>query len=83
MHSNTHFRVLALTATPGSKPEDVQELCDAMHVSHIEIRDEHSPDLKQYVFDKVRIPVPLPSGRVINCRASCHAGNRTTYRGNE
>ena len=53
MHKNPHFRVLALTATPGSKPDDVQELCDALHISHIEIRDEFSPDLKQYLFDKV------------------------------
>ena len=53
MNKNPHFRVLALTATPGSKPEDVQELCDALHISHIEIRDEFSPDLKQYIFDKV------------------------------
>ena len=60
MHRNPHFRVLALTATPGSKPEDVQELCDAMHISHIEIRDEFSSDLKQYSFDKVRIPMPFP-----------------------
>ena len=53
MHKNPHFRVLALTATPGGKPEDVQELCDALHISHIEIRDEFSPDLKQYIFNKV------------------------------
>lgn len=53
MHKNPHFRVLALTATPGSKPEDVQELCDTLHISHIEIRDEFSPDLKQYIFQKV------------------------------
>ncbi|KAF9651402.1 P-loop containing nucleoside triphosphate hydrolase protein [Thelephora ganbajun] len=52
MHKNPHFRVLALTATPGGKPDDVQELCDALHISHIEIRDEFSPDLKQYIFEK-------------------------------
>lgn len=53
MHKNPHFRVLALTATPGSKPEAVQELCDSLHISHIEIRDESSPDLKQHIFQKV------------------------------
>lgn len=57
MHKNPHFRVLALTATPGGKPEDVQELCDALHISHIEIRDEFSPDLKQYLFQKVCLAV--------------------------
>lgn len=57
MHKNPHFRVLALTATPGGKPEDVQELCDALHISHIEIRDEFSSDLKQYIFQKVYFAV--------------------------
>lgn len=80
MHRNPHFRVLALTATPGSKPEDVQELCDALHISHIEIRDEFSPDLKQYIFNKVFPFVTSPLKRFVDSR---HVGNRTTYRGNE
>ena len=53
MHKNPHFRVLALTATPGGKPEAVQEICDSLHISHIEIRDERSPDIKQHIFQKV------------------------------
>lgn len=53
MHRNPHFRVLALTATPGGKPEAVQEICDSLHISHIEIRDERSSDLKQHIFQKV------------------------------
>jgi ERCC4-related helicase len=66
MHKNPHFRVLALTATPGSKPEDVQQLCDALHISHIEIRDEFSPDLKQYIFEKVCASVSYPPERLID-----------------
>jgi ATP-dependent DNA helicase MPH1 len=53
MAKNPHFRLLALTATPGSKPEAVQEIVDALHISHIEIRDENSLDLRQYMFKKV------------------------------
>jgi ATP-dependent DNA helicase MPH1 len=53
MNKNPHFRVLALTATPGNTPDDVQEVCDALHISHIEIRDEFSPDLKEYIHKKV------------------------------
>ncbi|KAL7285681.1 hypothetical protein ACG7TL_000786 [Trametes sanguinea] len=53
MQHNPHFRILALTATPGSKPEAVQEIVDALHISHIEIRDESDHDLKKYLHTKV------------------------------
>lgn len=43
------IRVLALTATPGSKLETVQEVIDNMGVSHVEIRTEESMDIRQYV----------------------------------
>lgn len=42
-------RVLALTATPGSKVEAVQEVIDNMGISHVEIRTEESMDIRQYV----------------------------------
>lgn len=83
MHKNPHFRVLALTATPGSKPEDVQELCDALHISHIEIRDEFSHDLKQYIFDKVYFYIVPPREFVGFYASTFHLGNRTTYCGDE
>jgi len=53
MAKNPHFRVLALTATPGNNPEAVQLLIDGLHISRIEIRDEDSLDLKQYIHKKV------------------------------
>jgi len=52
---NPHFRVLALTATPGSTRDAVQVVVDNMHISHIEIRNEQSLDLRQYVHKKVRV----------------------------
>ncbi|KAF4572694.1 3'-5' DNA helicase [Pleurotus pulmonarius] len=52
MAKNPHFRILALTATPGGTPEKVQDLVDALHISHIEIRDEHSLDLKPFIHEK-------------------------------
>ncbi|KAI0361846.1 P-loop containing nucleoside triphosphate hydrolase protein [Trametes cingulata] len=52
MQHNPHFRIMALTATPGSKPEAVQEIVDALHISHIEIRNESDPDLKKYLHTK-------------------------------
>ena len=52
MAQNPYFRVLALTATPGSTPKAVQDVVDALHISHIEIRDEQSPDLAPYLHGK-------------------------------
>lgn len=52
MAKNPHFRVLALTATPGGRPEAVQAIVDGLHVSHVEIRDEQSLDLAPYLHKK-------------------------------
>ncbi|KAL7932798.1 P-loop containing nucleoside triphosphate hydrolase protein [Trichoderma chlorosporum] len=46
------FRVLALTATPGSKVETVQEVIDNLGISHCEIRTEESLDIRQYVHQR-------------------------------
>lgn len=54
MAKNPHFRVLALTATPGNNAESVQSLVDGLHISRIEIRNEESLDLKAYIHKKVR-----------------------------
>ncbi|KAF8559410.1 P-loop containing nucleoside triphosphate hydrolase protein [Imleria badia] len=52
MAKNPHFRVLALTATPGSTPDAVQAIVDSLHISRIEIRDEGSLDLREYMHKK-------------------------------
>ncbi|MCJ1252677.1 3'-5' DNA helicase [Lignoscripta atroalba] len=46
---NTSFRVLALTATPGSSVEGVQEVIDGLGIQRVEIRTEESIDIRQYV----------------------------------
>jgi ATP-dependent DNA helicase MPH1 len=46
------IRVLALTATPGSKIETVQEVIDNLGISHCEIRTEESIDIRQYVHER-------------------------------
>lgn len=53
MAKNPHFRLIALTATPGSNPMAVQNLVDGLHISHIEIRNEESIDLREYIHHKV------------------------------
>lgn len=46
---NKSFRVLALTATPGSTVEAVQEVIDGLDISKVEIRTEQSLDIREYV----------------------------------
>ncbi|KAK2785549.1 3'-5' DNA helicase [Emmonsiellopsis sp. PD_33] len=49
---NPSFRVLALTATPGSTVETVQEVIDGLNISRVEIRTEHSLDIREYVHSR-------------------------------
>ncbi|KAM5462814.1 3'-5' DNA helicase [Microsporum audouinii] len=49
---NTSFRILALTATPGSTVETVQEVIDGLNISRVEIRTEESLDIREYVHAK-------------------------------
>ncbi|KAF2270731.1 P-loop containing nucleoside triphosphate hydrolase protein [Lojkania enalia] len=46
---NPSFRILALTATPGSDVESVQKVIDSLDISRIEIRTENSLDIRQFV----------------------------------
>lgn len=46
---NESLRILALTATPGSTVETVQNVIDGLDISRIEIRTEHSLDIRQFV----------------------------------
>ncbi|KAL2000508.1 hypothetical protein VTN02DRAFT_2976 [Thermoascus thermophilus] len=46
---NKSFRVLALTATPGSTVESVQAVIDGLDIARVEIRTEQSLDIREYV----------------------------------
>lgn len=46
------FRVLALSATPGSDLEAVQKVLANLMISHIELRTEDSPDITQYTHQR-------------------------------
>ncbi len=60
------FRILALTATPGSKVEAVQDVIDGLGISHVEIRTENSLDIKPYVHQRDEDIVLLdPSDEII------------------
>ncbi|MBW0473351.1 hypothetical protein O181_013066 [Austropuccinia psidii MF-1] len=60
MRFNPHFRVLALTATPGSDPEKVQGVIDNLHIGHVEVRTEESMDIKPYTKNKEIILEKIP-----------------------
>jgi len=47
-------RILAMTASPGSTRERVEELCRALFIRHIEFRTEDDPDVAPY-FKKVDV----------------------------
>lgn len=49
---NQSFRILALTATPGSTVESVQAVIDGLDISRVEIRTEQSLDIREYVHSR-------------------------------
>ncbi|KAF3920859.1 hypothetical protein ABW21_db0203525 [Orbilia brochopaga] len=49
---NNSFRVMALTATPGSKVESVQEVITSLGIARTEIRTEESLDIRQYIHQR-------------------------------
>lgn len=55
------FRVLALSATPGSNLAMVQDVITNLLISHIELRTDESSEIKMYSFERKveKIVVPL------------------------
>lgn len=44
-----HFKILALTASPGANESKISEICENLHISAIEIRDREHAEVKEYV----------------------------------
>lgn len=59
--SNKNFRIIALTATPGSDIKAVQNVISKLLISHIELRSDDSIDIQQYsnnrIVDKFVLPL--------------------------
>ena len=49
---NESFRVLGLTATPGNSVEAVQAVINGLDVARVEIRTEHSLDIREFVHQR-------------------------------
>lgn len=53
--TNKSFRILALSATPGSDINTVQKVVDNLKISRIEIRTEDSPDILDYIHQREKV----------------------------
>ncbi len=55
--------VLGITASPGSDPEKIKEVCANLHITSIEIRTDSDPDVNPYIFNKdiewKYVPIPV------------------------
>lgn len=57
--------VLGITASPGSDPDKIKEVCANLHIRSVEMRTDSDPDVRPYIFDKdiewryVSIPIEI------------------------
>ncbi len=62
MKLSSHPRIIALTASPGSDMEKIQEVCRNLFIEGIEVRTDEDPDVKPYVqeihVDWVKVDLP-------------------------
>lgn len=58
----SHERILALTASPGSNKESIEQVCANLSIEEIEIRSARSPDVQEYIqeIDIEHITVQMP-----------------------
>lgn len=48
-----HFRVLALSATPGSSKESVQDVVDNLRIAHVEVRTEDDTEVAKHTHTRL------------------------------
>ena len=61
-----HFRVLALSATPGGDIRTVQQVISNLLVAHVEVRSDESPDIQQYQHERLVEKVVVPLGEEVS-----------------
>ncbi|XP_057793601.1 DEAD-box ATP-dependent RNA helicase FANCM isoform X2 [Salvia miltiorrhiza] len=52
MDASVQLRILALTATPGSKQQTIQRVIDNLQISTLEYRNESDPDVLPFVHER-------------------------------
>ncbi|KAK0153378.1 Fanconi anemia group M protein [Merluccius polli] len=61
-----HFRILALSATPGGDSKAVQQVISNLLISHIELRSEESPDIQAHSHQRILEKVVVPLGETLS-----------------
>ena len=51
-NNNSQFRIIALSASPGSSNQKIEDLISNLHIKKIEFRTEKNSDIKNYIFNK-------------------------------
>jgi len=66
---NNNFRVLALSATPGTTQVQIQNVIQNLLISHLEVRTEGSIDIQKYVHgretEKLIVPLSVEEGKLL------------------
>jgi ERCC4-related helicase len=69
-------RILALTASPGSDREKINEVIDNLYIEGIEVRTEQDPDVKPYVqevnMNWMKVDLPDSFKQVQNYLSQCY-----------
>ncbi|KAK5599574.1 hypothetical protein CRENBAI_019113 [Crenichthys baileyi] len=63
-----HFRVLALSATPGGDAKSVQSVISNLLISHIELRSEESPDIQAHSHQRSVEKMVVPLGEKLSAQ---------------
>ena len=64
--NNNNFRVLGLSATPGTNEKSIQNVIQNLLISHLEVRTEGSIDIQKYIHGRNTEKVVLPLSTVEN-----------------
>ena len=62
VQATTQFRVVALSATPGSDIKSVQQVLTNLLISHIELRTDDCADIRPYTHERRVDKVVVPLG---------------------
>lgn len=54
------FRVVGLSATPGSEPEKIQEVISNLNIKKVLYKDEEDPEVKKYLHQKTIHQIKIP-----------------------
>ncbi|KAL8168583.1 UNVERIFIED_CONTAM: hypothetical protein K2H54_004768 [Gekko kuhli] len=75
------FRILALSATPGSDTKAVQQVISNLLISHIELCSEDSPEIQPYSYERLVEKCVVPLGEELSgMRAAYIQANLLSFR---